>query len=141
MKREKRFAGFCVLFWVAVVLCLSGGAGVKAHAAEATVDCAGQIDKEICPEAQLVSLACFFKKWEGINTLHFKVTLKNVSDKPQRYRVNIFMDNGKGVGGLIPRKTKKGLVQPDQTVSFVYPVKDMAGKAESIDIRITNMGQ
>ena len=141
MKREKRFAGFCVLFWVAVVLCLSSGAGVTAYAAEEMIDCAGQIDKEICPEAQLVSLACFFKKWEGINTLHFKVSLKNVSDKLQRYRVNIFMDNGKAVGGLIPRKTKKGLVKPDQTVSFVYPVKNMTDRAGIVDIRITTMGQ
>ena len=141
MKREKRFAGFCVLFWVAVVLCLSSGAGVKAHAAEEVVPCAGQIDKEICPEAQLVSLDCFFKKWEGVNTLHFMVSLKNASDKPQRYRVNIFMDNGKAVGGLIPQKTKKGLVKPDETVSFVYPVKNMTEKAGLIDLRITTMGQ
>ena len=141
MKREKRFAGFCVLFWVAVALCLSSGAEVKAQAAEEMVPCAGQIDKEICPEAQLVSLDCFFKKWEGVNTLHFKISLKNVSDKPQRYRVNIFMDNGKAVGGLIPQKTKKGLVKADQTVSFVYPVKDMTEKAGLIDLRITTMGQ
>ncbi|HKI48724.1 MAG TPA: hypothetical protein VKA69_05325 [Desulfobacteria bacterium] len=141
MKREKRFGSFCVLFWVAVVLCLSSGTGVKAHAAEEMVPCAGQIDKEISPEAQLVSLECFFKKWEGVNTLHFKVSLKNVSDKPQRYRVNIFMDNGKAVGGLIPRKTKKGLVKPEQTVSFVYPVKDMTDKAGLVDLRITTMGQ
>jgi hypothetical protein len=141
MKREKRFVSFCVLFWVAVVLCLSSGAGVKAQAAEEAVACAGQIDKEISPEAQLVSLDCFFKKWEGVNTLHFKISLKNVSDKPQRYRVNIFMDNGKAVGGLIPRKTKKGLVKPQQTVSFVYPVKNMTEKAGIIDLRITTMGQ
>jgi hypothetical protein len=141
MKREKRFGSFCVLFWAAAVLCLCGGVGVKAYAAEEMVSCAGQIDKEISPEAQLVSLECFFKKWEGVNTLHFKVSLKNVSDKPQRYRVNIFLDNGKAVGGLIPRKTKKGLVKPDETVSFVYPVKDMTSKAGSIDIRVTTMGQ
>jgi hypothetical protein len=141
MKREIRFGSFCVLFWVAAVLCLFGGVGLKAHAAEEMFACAEQINKEISPEAQLVSLECFFKKWEGVNTLHFKVSLKNVSDKPQRYRVNIFMDNGKAVGGLIPRKTKKGLVKPDETVSFVYPVKDMTSKAGSIDIRVTTMGQ
>ena len=141
MKREKRFRSFCVLFWVAVVLCLSSGSGVKAQAAEEMVPCAGQIDKEISPEAQLVSLECFFKKWEGANTLHFKVSLRNVSDDPQRYRVNIFMDNGKAVGGLIPQKTKKGLVQPGQAVSFVYPVKNMTEKAGLIDLRITTMGQ
>jgi hypothetical protein len=64
-----------------------------------------------------------------------------VSDTPQRYRVNIFLDNGKAVGGLLPRKTKKGLVKPGQTVSFVYPVKNMTRKPGSIDIRITTMGK
>ncbi len=143
MKREKRFGGFCVLFWVAAVLCLSGGVALNAHAAEEMTPCAAdnQISKEISPEAQLVSLECFFKKWEGVNTLHFKVSLKNVSDKPQRFRVNICLDNGKAVGGLIPRKTKKGLVKPAQSVSFVYPVKDMTEKAGAIDIRVATMGQ
>jgi len=141
MKREKRFGGFYVLFLVAAVLCLAGGVGVKAHAADEMFACADQINKEISPEAQLVSLDCFFKKWEGVNTLHFKVSLKNVSDKPQRFRVNIFLCNGKAVGGLIPQKTKKGLVNPEQTASFVYPVPDMPTKAKSIDIRITTMGQ
>jgi hypothetical protein len=143
MKRENRFGSFCVLFLVAAVLCLWGGVGVKAHAAQEISACAAdkQINKEISPEAQLVTLGCFFKKWEGVNTLHFKVSLKNVSDKPQRFRVNIFLDNGKGVGGLIPRKTKKGLVQPGKTATFVYPVKNMPSKAGSIDIRITTMGK
>ena len=143
MKREKRFGSFCILFLVAAVLCLWGGVAVKANAADEMSPCADdkQINKEISPEAQLVSMECFFKKWEGVNTLHFKVSLKNVSDKPQRFRVNIFLDNGKAVGGLIPRKTKKGLVQPDQTVSFVYPIKDMTAKAKSIDLKITTMGQ
>lgn len=128
---------------VAAVLCLWGGVGVKVHAAQELSACAAdkQINKEISPEVQLASFGCFFKEWEGVNTLHFKVSLKNVSDKPQRFRVNIFLSNGKAVGGLIPRKTKKGLVQPGKTASFVYPVKNMTSKAGSIDIRITTMGQ
>ena len=143
MKREKRFGSFCVLILAMAVFCLAGGVGLKAHAAEEMFACAdeNQITKNISPEAQLVLLSCFFKKWEGENTLHFKVSLKNVSDKPHRYRVNIFLDIGKAVGGLIPRKTKKGLVQPGATASFVYPVKSMTGKPGSIDIRITTMGQ
>ncbi len=141
MKRQKRFGSLCVLFWVAAVLCLFGG--VTGHAAEEMFACApeAQINKDISPEANLTSLSCFFKKWEGVNTLHLKVSIKNVSDKEQRFRVNIFLDNGKAVGGLIPRKTKKGLVQPGKTASFVYPVKNMPDKAKAIDIRVTTMGQ
>ena len=143
MKRELRFGNFCVLFLALAVFCLTGGLGVKAYAAEEMFACADEskVTRDIFPEAQLVSLSCFFKKWEGENTLHFKVSLKNVSKKPQRYRVNIFLDNGKAAGGLIPRKTKKGLVKPGDTASFVYPVKSMTGKPGSIDIRIVTMGR
>jgi hypothetical protein len=55
--------------------------------------------------------------------------------------VNIFLDNGKAVGGLLPRKTKKGLVKPGQTVNFVYPVKDMYEKPKAITLIIKTMGK
>ena len=99
----------------------------------------GSLEKDISPEAALVELSCFMKKWEGSETLHFKVTLKNVSDKPQRFRVNLFLDNGKAVGGLIPRKTKKGLVKPGAEAGFTYPVGGMSCKPKSLIIRISTM--
>ena len=64
---------------------------------------------------------------------------KNISNTPQRYRVNIFLDNGKAVGGLIPRKTKKGLVEPGQTASFTYPVKGVTVKPDEIILKIDTM--
>jgi hypothetical protein len=67
--------------------------------------------------------------------------VKNVSAEPQRYRVNLFLDNGKAVGGLLPSKTKKGLVEPGQTASFTYPVKGMTEKPGSIFLRIGTMGK
>lgn len=96
-----------------------------AKAAPMTFPCVAK-DKmatEIAPEAELVSLTCFFDKYKGKKSLHFKVAIKNVSMEDQRYRVNIFLDDGKAVGGLIPRKTKKGLVKPGATASFTYPVQ------------------
>ena len=49
----------------------------------------GKLDKTIADEASLEEFSCVFKKWEGADTLHFKVALKNVSSEPQRYKVNI----------------------------------------------------
>ena len=49
-----------------------------------------KLEKAVAPEAELAALMCSFKKWEGSETLHFNVTVKNVSDKEQRYKVNIF---------------------------------------------------
>ena len=99
-----------------------------------------QLEKTIAAEAELETLACLFKEWEGSKTLHFKVVIKNKSDKAQRFRVNIFLDNGKAVGGLIPRKTKKGLIEPGQSGSFVYPVKGMQTKPKSLILKISTMG-
>jgi hypothetical protein len=94
------------------------------------------LNQQIDPTAQLEELTCFFKNWEGQDVLHFQVSVKNISDQPQRYRVNIFLDNGKAVGGLIPRKTGKGLVDPGQSASFTYPVKGMTEKPQQIDLLI-----
>ena len=99
----------------------------------------GKLEKAVAPEAELETFSCLFKKWEGSKTLHFKVVIKNVSTKAQRFRVNIFLDNGKAVGGLIPRKTKKGLIEPGKTGSFVYPVKGMENKPKSLILKITTM--
>jgi hypothetical protein len=73
--------------------------------------------------------------------LHFNVAVKNVSDTPQRFRVNIFLDNGKAVGGLIPRKTKDGLVPPGETATFVYPVKDMDRGPKAVTVMVKTMSQ
>jgi hypothetical protein len=97
----------------------------------------GKLEKTIAPEAELTDFSCMFKKYEGIETLHFSVGVKNVTDQPQRFRVNIFLDNGKAVGGLIPPNTKKGLVEPGQTGSFTYPVMAMPGTPKSIMLKIS----
>jgi len=133
-----------VLFlWVMVIggaVCLGlwAGVGAMANAAEAEFACAqeGNVEKIICPEAQLEGFTCFFKRFEGLQALHFNVAVKNVSEKPLRYRVQIFLDNGKAVGGLIPDNIKKGLVQPGQTGTFIYPVTGMTDKPGSITLKI-----
>jgi hypothetical protein len=143
MKQRKRLLSWFIVIGAAVCLSLGTGVGPTANAAEGEFACAqeGKISKEISPEAQLEEFSCFFKRWDGAKTLHFKVAVKNVSDKPQRLKVRIFLDNGKAVGGLLPMKTKKGLLKPGQTAKFVYPIKGMADKPGSIDLYITTMGQ
>jgi len=99
----------------------------------------GNIDKSITSEAMLTDFSCSFKMFEGAEVLHFNVALKNVSNTPQRFRVHIFLDNGKAVGGLIPRKTKGGLVEPGQTASFVYPVNGMTGLPREIILNVSTV--
>lgn len=143
MKKCKRVLSCLIVIGTAICLGLWAGMGTPANAAGDVFACAeqGKITKEITPKAQLEDFSCFVKRWDGAKALHFKVAVKNVSDKPQRFKVHIFLDNGKAVGGFIPRKTKKGLMKPGQTAAFTYPVKGMAGKPGSIDLIITTVGQ
>ena len=137
----------CLVFTLVVAgLVLAGCAGSKQKLSSETmpdtfpcVDEDGKIEKMIAEEVELAEFSCSVKKWEGEETLHFNVALKNISNAPQRYRVNIFLDNGKAVGGLIPRKTKKGLVEPGQTASFVYPVGGVNVKPDEIILKIDTM--
>ncbi|MCG8564911.1 MAG: hypothetical protein MI747_07495 [Desulfobacterales bacterium] len=99
----------------------------------------GQVNSSISPEAELVDFSCVVKKWDGADTLHFKVALKNIDQIDHRYKVNIFLDNGKAVGGLLPRKVKKGLVKPGKIVSFTYPVKGVAGMPGPVDLLVKTM--
>lgn len=95
----------------------------------------------IAKEASLEAFTCMIKKWEGADTLHFDVAVKNISNEDQRFKVNIFLENGKAVGGLLPRKTKKGLVKPGETVKFTYPVKGMDCAPGKIDLFIKTMAK
>jgi hypothetical protein len=143
MKQCKGVFLWVVVLGAAVCLGLWSGVGATVQAAEEEFACAQEdkIDKTIAPEAQLEGLTCFFKKYEGAQVLHFKLAVKNLTDKPQRYRVHIFLDNGKAVGGLIPATTKKGLIEPGKSATFVYPVTGMTDKPGSITLKIATMAE
>lgn len=134
--------------WVYTGLTVVLAAGIfifagNVQAAEQGFACAPKVtlDADTAGKVMLEDFSCFFKRYEGAQALHFKVGVKNVSETPQRYRVNIFLDNGKAVGGLIPRTTKKGLVEPEQSASFVYPVTGMTEKPNEIMLIIKTSGQ
>lgn len=101
----------------------------------------GNLEKMVAPEAMLEDFSCVFKRWEGSETLHFNVAVKNISNADQRFKINIFLDNGKGVGGLIPRKVKAGLIKPGATAKFTYPVSGMDKKPQNITLVIKTMGK
>jgi hypothetical protein len=142
MKRFQHVVRSLGLFAILACLVFAGCAGPKPKPGE-VFPCAAdsKIEKEIAPEAELTDFSCVVKPWNGSDTLHFDVTVKNISNSPQRYRVNIFLDNGKAVGGLIPRKTKDGLVEPGQTASFTYPVKGMDCGPKSVTVLVKTMSQ
>lgn len=142
MDRFQCVVKFLGVFAILTCLVCVGCAGPQPKPGE-VFPCAAdsRIEKTIAPEAELTDFSCVMKKWEGSDTLHYNVTLTNVSGQPQRYKVNIFMDNGKAVGGLIPRKTKGGLIEPGQSASFEYPVSGMADGPKSIMLMVKTMSE
>lgn len=101
----------------------------------------GKLVRAMSPEAKLVGLECMHKTFDGVKSLAVKVSLKNVSNEDQRFRVNIFLDNDKAVGGLIPRKTKKGLVKPGATASFTYFFKGQATPPTGMTLIVKTMAK
>jgi hypothetical protein len=140
MNRLKGVSTWLLVIMAAAGLILTGCITAKPKPGEVFPCVAdGKFDKTIAPEALLEDFSCVFKKWEGSDTLHFNVAIKNVCKEDQRFKVNIFLDNGKAVGGLLPRTTKKGLLKPGQTAKFVYPVKGMNKKPKAITLIVKTM--
>lgn len=145
MKKSHRIGLLLVIFMAGIGFLLAGcaGKGYSPGTAPESFPCVpeSKLEKQIAPEAELENLSCSFKTYEGKDTLHFSVAVKNVSQQPQRYRVNLFMDNGKAVGGLIPRTTKGGLVEPGKSMSFDYPVVDMPFSPKAMTLIIKTVSE
>ncbi len=137
MKRFNGVSTRLVLLLAVALFAMAGCAGAQVDSSSCVP--ADKLTKTVAPEAGLMEFSCFFKEWEGANVLHFKVEVKNVSDKPQRFKVNIFLDNDQAVGGLLPRKIKKGLIEPGKTAKFNYPVGRMTEKPGGVDLIIRTM--
>ena len=130
-----------LFIFAAGVLALTGGLTLAQAADVFPCAKASDITKTIAPEASLEAFTCILKKWDGADTLHFNVAVKNISTEDQRFKVNIFLENGKAVGGLLPRKIKKGLIKPGDTAKFTYPVKGVTGSPGKIEILVKTMSK
>jgi hypothetical protein len=111
--------------WLCVLSAIFVWAGCasKPPANVKAVDCAGpDIQWEIAPEAEITSFACAMGKQGMDPALIFSVELKNVSDRPLRFRANIFLvDADKAAGHLVPRKGNPPQVAPGGVESFKIP--------------------
>jgi hypothetical protein len=55
--------------------------------------------------------------------LHFKIGIKNTSDKPRRYDVSISLPEGPSTGGFYPKQKKTGkipLLKPGEELVRVF---------------------
>ena len=79
---------------------------------------------KVCPTAKITTLEYFMKesKFIGGKKLHVKVGIKNISDKPLRYRVSIFLPDGASSGGFYPRKGKPPVIKPGEEKVREFPM-------------------
>lgn len=97
------------------------GCASKAGAPE-VVNCPASISWEVAPEAQLTQFDCAMGTYGGQDSLIFDVGLMNVTDKPLRYRVNVFLeDMDKAAGHLVPRKGNPPVLEPGKSAAVKIP--------------------
>ncbi len=100
------------------------------------VKCPSEISWDVAKSAYVTGFSCFVKPYKGKEMLQYKISFKNVSSKPLRFRVHIIDPVGKSVGGLVPRKGKPPAVKPGAEVSFVYPVPAYTSIPKKLSISI-----
>ena len=79
---------------------------------------------KVCPTAKITTREYSVKKskFSGGPKLHVKVGITNISDKPLRYRVSIFLPDGASSGGFYPRKGKPPVVKPGEEKVREFPM-------------------
>lgn len=116
------------------LICLACALWFPAYAADKPVksSCKADIEWQVTPEAEITQFDCKQGNHKGKPALIFTAGLKNISKKPLRYRVNIFLlDMDKAVGHLVPRKGKPPVLEPGKTANVTIPsigTKDMSKK-------------
>jgi hypothetical protein len=108
-----------VLFCLLGALCLSGCATTEKSAKSKAKP---EIEWQVAPEAKVTQFEQKVGTHEKNPALIFTVAIQNVTSKPMRYRLNIFLlDMDKGSGSLVPVKGKPPVVQPGKTETVKIP--------------------
>ena len=118
-KKSKGVVFVCGLLF----LLIATGCAETKYIPKGNVACPADIVWDVVPQADVTSFSCNVKEFKKKPTVMFKVGVKNVSDKPQRFRVQIYLLNeGKAVGHLVPRKGKPPVLKPGQEKAITCPV-------------------
>ncbi len=96
--------------------------GWAGEGAPEKINCDAEIAWDVVKEAKLTQFDCVLGKHGGQPALIFSVGLKNTTDKPLRYRINIFLeDMDKAAGHLVPRKGKPPVLAPGEAATVKIP--------------------
>lgn len=106
------------------------------------VTCNGNIEWDICKSAEITSFACELGSFKKKPALIYTVTVKNTSNAPHRYRLNIFLlDQDKAAGFLVPRKGKPPVVKPGETATVKIPFFKAAKTSDKMMVILKTIGE
>lgn len=108
-----------------IILGLGLGCAGMMYKPSGPVNCNTELKWDVAKGADITLLKCGLKEYLGWkkSVLHFEVGVKNTSDKPQRFRVQIILpEEGVAGGGLLPASGKPPVMAPGREVRGIYPV-------------------
>ena len=133
----------CLMMAILGLMVTIGGCATAPPANVKAVHCdTAKIAWEVAPEAEITELACSMGKLGMDPALIFTAALKNISNRPQRFRINIFLlDLDKANGHLVPRKGNPPVIAPGATATVKIPfIKTMAMPKKML-VRVVPMSE
>jgi hypothetical protein len=104
---------------LAATFCQVGWAG---EGAPEKTNCDALVAWDVIREVKLTQFDCALAEHGGQPALTFTVGLVNPTDKPLRYRINIFLeDMDKAAGHLVPRKGNPPRIAPGEAATVKIP--------------------
>jgi hypothetical protein len=126
-----------------LVLCLALGvwlAGCAGKGAPEKTNCDASIKWEVTDAVKLTQFDCAVGKHGGQPSLIFTVSLENPTNKPRRYRLNIWLeDMSKAAGHYVPRKGKPPVVEPGKSTTVKIPFIKTDKLSKDILVVVTTM--
>jgi len=134
-----------LLLAVAAVALVAGGcaSSPKIPANVLGVQCAAKsIQWEVAPEAEISDFDCQMGTFDGEAALVVTMAVKNISDKPQRYKVQVFLeDMDRAYGHLVPRTGKPPQVAPGAVEKVKLPFVKTGAMSQKILVMVKTMSE
>lgn len=133
---------FLLLALLGMVLALAGCATAPPPNVKAVSCAASKIEWEVAQEAEITEFGCEMGKKGMDPALIYTVGLKNVTDRPLRFRLNIFLlDLDKAAGHLVPRKGKPPQVAAGATAKVTIPFIKTTTMPSKIHVLVAPMSE
>jgi hypothetical protein len=91
---------------------------------------------DVVPSAQITKVNCYFKEFKGRETIHFEISVKNISAEPKRFKLKIFILDGPSAASLYPRSEKPPVLAPGKVYMYPLPLVFFDKLPEEFTIKV-----